>query len=94
MKFKLFYSKRPHLTPADTDCFSHGDYTCRFLFQTKRGNPVALSEHNNPDPGVPAWKVQYGFSILCFDTYTEAIEYCRSRFFDLNGKPLCDRKGE
>ena len=92
MKFKLFYSKRPHLTPADTDSFSRGDYTCRFLFQTKRGNPVILSEHNNP--GFPVWKVQYGFSTLCFGTYTEAIEYCRKRFCDLDGKPLHAEKGE
>ena len=38
-------------------------------------------------------RVQYGFSTLIFDSYTKAMEYCKSHFYDKNGKKLFKRKG-
>ena len=60
MKFRFFYDRKPKLTARDTDCFSHGDYKCHHLFQNRRGQPVAISQHK--DLGI--WKVHHGFSTV------------------------------
>ena len=84
MKFRIFYDRKPKLTTKDIDSFSHGDYKCRILLQTKRGAPVAISEHK--DTGV--WKVNHGFSTVVFGTKAEALAYCKGRFLDLDGKAV------
>ena len=82
MKFRIFYDRKPKLTTKDIDSFSHGDYKCRILLQTKRGAPVAISEHK--DTGI--WKVSHGFINVVFGTKAEALDYCKGRFLDLDGK--------
>ena len=82
MKLRFYYGTRPKLSIEDTDNFSRSDYKCRILLQTKRGAPVAISEHK--DTGI--WKVTHGFSTVVFGTKAEALAYCRGRFLDLNGK--------
>lgn len=89
MKFKLFYNKKPKLTVNDIGSFSTNDYVCRFLLQTMKGQPVAISQSADPDLGI--WRVQHGFSCVYFATYTEAMDYCRERFCDLSGKRLKKR---
>lgn len=51
MKLRFYYGTRPKLSIEDTDNFSRSDYKCRILLQTKRGAPVAISEHKDPAPG-------------------------------------------
>ena len=81
MKFRIFYDRKPKFTAKDVESFSRGDYQCRILLQTKRGAPVAISEHK--DSGI--WKVNHGFSTVCFGTKAEALAYCKGRFLDLDG---------
>ena len=82
MRFPVFYGTKPKLSINDLDNFSRGDYKCRILLQTKRGAPVAISEHK--DTGI--WKVSHGFSNVVFGTKAEALDYCKGRFLDLDGK--------
>ena len=82
MRFPVFYGTKPKLSMNDLDNFSRGDYKCRILLQTKRGAPVAISEHK--DIGI--WKVTHGFSTVVFGTKAEALDYCKGRFLDLDGK--------
>ena len=84
MRFPVFYGRTPKLSIKDVDNFSRGDYKCRVLLQTKRGAPVAISEHK--DTGI--WKVTHGFSTVVFGTKAEALAYCRGRFLDLDGKAV------
>ena len=86
MFHKLIYQKKAVFTDADARDFSTKDYTCVKLLLTKRGRPVAILESN--DTKNWHWRVQYGFSIVVFKSYAEAMQFCRERFFDLNGKPL------
>lgn len=82
MRFPVFYGTKPKLSMNDLDNFSRGDYKCRILLQTKRGAPVTISEHK--DTGI--WKVSHGFSNVVFGTKAEALDYCKGRFLDLDGK--------
>lgn len=82
MRFPVFYGTKHKLSINDMDNFSRGDYKCRVLLQTKRGAPVAISEHK--DTGI--WKVQLGFSTIVFATKAEAMAYCKDRFLDLDGQ--------
>lgn len=82
MRFPVFYGTKPKLSMNDLDNFSRGDYKCRILLQTKRGVPVAISEHK--DTGI--WKVSHGFSNVVFGTKAEALDYCKGRFLNLDGK--------
>jgi hypothetical protein len=86
MKQRIFYSSKPKLTVKDIAAFSKDEYVCKCLLQTKRGQPVAVSQHSDPDCGI--WRVQHGFSCVYFGTYSEAMAYCRDRFCDLSGNPL------
>lgn len=86
MIHRFIYQKKPVYTQADAAMFSRGDFTCIRLFLTKNSKPVALSEGNNK--AQYKWRVQYGFSCVVFKTYQEAIDFCRERFYDLDGKPL------
>lgn len=79
MKTKISYGRSPDLTAKDIPSFSVEDYRCHFLLQTTQGRPVTIS---------PIWCVQHGFSSLYFGTIAEALDYCRERFYDLNGKKL------
>ena len=84
MKFRFFYDRKPKFIAKDVESFSRGDYKCRILLQTKRGAPVAISEHK--DTGI--WKVTHGFSTVVFGTKAEALAYCKDRFLDLDGKAV------
>ena len=84
MRFPVFYGTKPKLSIKDMDNFDRGDYKCRTLFQTKRGAPVVISQHE--DSGI--WKVQHGFSVVVFATKAEAMAYCKDRFLDLDGKEV------
>ena len=86
MKFRISFAQKPKLSVKDAASFSTKDYECHFLLQTKRGQPVAVSEKKDPDCNI--WKVQYGFVSMYFGTYAEAMDYCRKRFCDLSGKSL------
>lgn len=86
MLHKLIYQKKAVFSQVDVDSFSTKDYTCVKLMRTKKGKPVAISESN--DTKNWHWRVQYGFSTVVFPTYAEAMQFCRERFFDLNGTPL------
>ena len=86
MFHKLIYQKKAALTEADARDFSTKDYTCVKLLLTKRGRPVAILESN--DTKNWHWRVQYGFSTVVFSTYAEAMQFCRERFYELNGAPL------
>ena len=46
---RFYYRTGMKLTNADKQMFSHGNYTCKELFQTSTGMPVAILQHNNPD---------------------------------------------
>ena len=84
MKRRIFYGMKPKLSRNDMDDFSRGDYKCHILLQTKRGSPVVISEHT--DSGI--WKVNHGFSTVCFGTKAEALAYCKGRFLDLDGRAV------
>ena len=86
MKFKPIYNKKFRVTEADRAAFSTNDYTCMFILQTMKGQPVAISRSN--DLNCLIWRVQYGFSTIYFGDYADAMDYCRERFCDLNGKPI------
>ena len=84
MRFPVFFGTKPKLSIEDMDNFSRGKYQCRVLLQTKRGAPVAISEHK--DTGI--WKVTHGFSTVVFGTKAEALAYSKGRFLDLDGKAV------
>ena len=84
MKHRFFYGLKPGIKNLSTEDFSEKDYECNLLFQTKRGAPVAISEHK--DTGI--WKVQHGFSTVVFATRAEAMAYCKDRFLDLDGRAV------
>ena len=84
MTFKFNYSKGPKMSAQDAKNYSHGNYECRRLWQTMKGQPVAIFQNTDND----VWKVQYGFSSVFFGTYDEAMQFCRQRFCDTSGKRL------
>ena len=84
MKFKFNYSKKPKVSVHDAVNYSHGDYECRFVMQTMKGQPVAIFKNTTND----VWKVQYGFSTLIFESYIKAMDYCKSHFYDEKGKKI------
>ncbi len=86
MKFKPVYNKKHRVTASDREAFTTQDYTCMFILQTMKGQPVAISRSNDLDCLI--WRVQYGFSTIYFGEYADAMDYCRERFCDLNGKPI------
>ena len=89
MKRNISYGIKPKLTANDKDMFSRGNYECHILLQNRKGEPVAISQNNDPD--FPVWKVEYAYSCIVFGSYDEAMAYCKGRFFDLSGKPLSER---
>ena len=86
MFHRLIYQKKVAFTDADARGFSTKDYTCVKLLLTKCGKPVAILESN--DTKNWHWRVQYGFSCIVFPTYADAMQFCRGRFYSLNGAPL------
>ena len=84
MLHKIYYGSMPKLTQRDAKMFSRGKYDCKLLLQKPNGMPVALSQCKDPD--FPVWRIDYGFSTLIFKTYDEAIDYCKGRFLDLDGR--------
>ena len=84
MRYPVFYSMKPSLSMMNVDNFSHGDYKCHVLLQTKRGAPVVISQHK--DTGI--WMVGHGFSTVVFGTKAEALAYCKGRFYDLDGQAV------
>ena len=84
MRHKFFYGIGPgnkNFSPKD---FDQRDYDCHVIFQNRRGMPVAVFRHKKMD----FWKVQNGFSSVFFGTRAEALEYCRGRFLDTDGKAV------
>ena len=90
MKLRFYYGTRPKLSIEDLDNFSRGDYKCRVLLQTKKGQPVVISQHK--ETGI--WMVQYGFSSIVFATKAEALAYCRGRFLELDERSLSDEEDD
>ena len=86
MKFTPIYNKKHRFAVSDRASFSTDDYTCMFILQTMKGQPVAVSRSNDPDCNI--WRVQHGFSTIYFGDYADAMDYCRERFCDLEGKPF------
>ena len=84
MRYPVFYSMKPSLSMLNVDNFSRGDYKCRILLQTKRGQPVAITQHKDLD----IWRVLHGFSTVMFGTKAEAMAYCKNRFLDLDGRAV------
>ena len=84
MRFKFFYGSKPKFSQQDRASFSDNRYKCELLLQNHKGEPVAISQHN--DTGI--WRVSFGFSTVFFATYDEALAYCKGRFFDLDGKAV------
>lgn len=83
---KLFYGMKPKFTKKDRGLFSHGKYECKTLLQTRKGEPVVISKCSNTD--YPAWRVEHNFFCVVFNTYDEALAFCKGRFFDLDGKAV------
>lgn len=83
---KIFFGSKPRLTERDKEMFSRGKYVCKTLLQNAKGEPVIISKCENTD--FPSWKVEYNFSCVVFNTYTEAMSFCKGRFFDLDGKAV------
>ena len=81
MKFRIFHGGKPTFNKKD---FDNKDYTGVSVFYTKKDKPVALMQHKTRN----VWKVQYGFSTLIFDSYTKAMDYCKSHFYDEKGKKI------
>lgn len=85
MRFPKFYYGEDHgLTPMDKSRFDRPNCQCRELFQTRKGEPVAVSMY--AETGL--WKVQFGFSTVLFSSRREAMDFCRKRFYDLSGRAL------
>ena len=90
MRFRFFYGTEVKLTEADKQCFSKGKFECRHLMQTLKGRPVVISHCTDPDEDY--WKVEYDYSLIVFPTEEDALDFCRRRFRDLDGKRLYRRK--
>lgn len=48
MKFRPVYNKKHRITASDRAAFSTDDYTCMFILQTMKGQPVAVSRGKRP----------------------------------------------
>lgn len=83
---KIFYGTKPKLTEKDKKMFSRGNYDCKALMQTGKGEPVIISKCENSD--YPAWRVEYNFSCVVFNTYDEALAFCKGRFMGLDRKAV------
>lgn len=79
---KIFYGTKPKFTDKDKGMFSHGKYECKKLLTKPNGEPVGISQ--NQDPDFPIWKVQHGYSCVVFATYDEALAYCKGKFSDVD----------
>ena len=88
MKFTPIYNKKHRFAVSDRASFSTDDYTCMFILQTMKGQPVAIFHNTEMD----IWKVQYGFSTVFFGTYDEAMQFCRKRFCEIPGEKARKRK--
>lgn len=78
MRYKYYYGTEPTFTDEDRQHFSRGGYECKALMKDRKGQPVVISQHTDPD--FPAWKVEFGFSCVVFATYDEAMAFCKGRF--------------
>ncbi len=83
---KLYYGSEPIFTENDKKLFSRGNYECTKLLKTQKGNPVVISQSKCRD--FPVWKVEHGFSCVVFNTYDEALAYCKGRFCTLDGRTV------
>ena len=78
MIHKIFYGAAPKFTEADCRDFSRGNYECKALMRDHRGAPVVISR--SIDPAFRGWRVAYGMSSVFFNTYDEAMAFCKGRF--------------
>jgi hypothetical protein len=83
---KIYYGSKPKLSEKDMKSFNRGKYTCKALLQTGKGEPVIISKCDNTE--FPAWKVEYNYSCVVFNTYDEALAFCKGRFLGLDGKAV------
>ena len=83
---KIFYGTKPKLTEKDKGMFSRGKYECKALLQTGKGEPVIISKCENTE--CPAWRVEYNFSCVAFNTCDEALAFCKGRFMGLDGEAV------
>ena len=83
---KLYYGSKPAFTENDKKLFSHGNYECKELLKTHAGNPVVISQSKHKN--FPVWKVEHGYSCVVFNTYDEALAYCKGRFCTLDGRKV------
>lgn len=86
MRHKFFCGSKPKFTDSDKDMFSRGDYCCHRLLLTVDGKPVGITRHIDPD--VSLWKVVHGTFEAVFGSYEAAMEFCKDRYRDLDGKPI------
>ncbi|MCE5193319.1 MAG: hypothetical protein ABFD13_05295 [Candidatus Cryosericum sp.] len=94
MKRKISCGPQPKLIAKDKDMFSRSNYECHILLQNRKGEPVPISQNNDPD--FPVWKIEYAYSCMVFGSYDEAMAYCKGRFFDVRTvpAPLACRAGK
>ena len=85
MNYRIFHGGKPVFNRKDYDT-KH--YDCVSVFYTNKERPVLLSRHKTEN----RWKVQYNFSTVIFNSYADAMDFCKARFYDKNGDRLCDRK--
>lgn len=94
VKYRIFYGSQPSFADMDLENFSRGKYQCKRLLQTKKGMPVVISQCKDKDFSI--WKVEYGFSCLVFGRYDDAMEFCKGRFTEVEGRhdtcPACNRR--
>ena len=83
---KIFYGTKPKLSEKDMKSFNRGKYECKALLQTGKGEPVIISKCDNTE--FLAWKVEYNYSCMVFNTYDEALAFCKGRFIGLDGKAV------
>lgn len=83
---KIYYGTKMRLSDEDRETFSRGGYECKKLLQTRKGEPVAISQ--SKDESFPVWKVECGTSCMVFATYREAMDYCKRRYLNLDGKEV------
>lgn len=83
---KIYYGMEPNLSQKDRKMFYRGKYECKTLLKTGKGQPVVISQSKDTD--FPSWKVEYGLSCVVFNTYDEALAFCKGRFYSLDGKAV------
>lgn len=80
---KIFIGDTVKLKSSDAKHFSRGNFTCRALMETHKGDPVVISQCQSEE--FPFWKVEHGFHCMVFATKEEAMSFCKAHY-----RPLPD----